>query len=359
MKAHIVIGMGYGDEGKGITTDYLASQYPDSVVIRHSGGQQAGHTVIKDDLKHIHSNFGSGSLRGIPTYFTEHTTVYPTTIYREWNKLLEKGLYPQLIIHPLASITTPFDVFANRQDTANLADGTCGLGIGKTMHRNHNTPYKLYAVDLLNHDMLQQKLAAIGKYYGFQDVPHYMEADMEDFMLSLHEFPFQIEGYDYLKKKFHHLIFEGSQGVLLDMDHGIFPNVTYANTTSKNAHDVCDKLGIEWREVYYVTRAYHTRHGAGYFPNPSIELTNNEEEINVNNQWQKEFKVGQLDYNLLNYAIEVDSIYCPESTLFNLVVTCCDQVQKSFDYSKLNRKNFVNVFESHSPESKNFINMKN
>jgi len=235
MKAHIVLGCGYGDEGKGITTDFLCSQYPNSIVVRYSGGQQAGHTVIKDGVKHIHSNFGAGTLRGIPTYFTEHTTVYPTTIYREWNVLKAKGIiFPQLIMHPLASITTPFDVYANRQDPANCHDGTCGLGIGKTMHRNHHTPYKLYAIDLLNHDMLRQKLAKIGQYYGFQGVPEYMMEDMEDFMFALNEFPFQIENYEYLRKKYHHLVFEGSQGILLDMDHGIFPNVTYANTTSKN-----------------------------------------------------------------------------------------------------------------------------
>jgi adenylosuccinate synthase len=55
-KAQIVIGLGFGDEGKGITTDFLAQQNPESVVIRFSGGQQAAHTVMIDDKKHIHSS---------------------------------------------------------------------------------------------------------------------------------------------------------------------------------------------------------------------------------------------------------------------------------------------------------------
>ena len=83
MKSHIVMGLGYGDEGKGITTDYLASTLKNPIVVRYSGGQQAGHTVIVDGIKHIHSNFCSGSLRDVPSYFSEHTTFYPVTIARE------------------------------------------------------------------------------------------------------------------------------------------------------------------------------------------------------------------------------------------------------------------------------------
>jgi adenylosuccinate synthase len=62
------------------------------IVIRYSGGQQAGHTVMYNGVKHIHSNFGSGSLRGVPTYFSEHTTIYPVTIARELKVLKGKGV---------------------------------------------------------------------------------------------------------------------------------------------------------------------------------------------------------------------------------------------------------------------------
>jgi adenylosuccinate synthase len=95
MEGKIIIGLGFGDEGKGITTDYLCSQYPDgSIVVRFSGGQQAGHTVIHNGIKHVHSNFGSGTLRNIPSYFSEHCTVYPNTIKKERSVLLSKGIDP-------------------------------------------------------------------------------------------------------------------------------------------------------------------------------------------------------------------------------------------------------------------------
>jgi adenylosuccinate synthase len=67
---------------------------------------------------------------------------------------------------------------------------------------------------------------------------------LHDFLEAIDKINWKIEGYDYLKS-FNHLIFEGSQGILLDMDHGVFPNVTYANTTSKNAYEVCKLLKIK------------------------------------------------------------------------------------------------------------------
>ena len=79
----IVIGLGYGDEGKGRTVDYLCSQNPNSIVVRFSGGQQAGHTVMTNGIKHIFSNYGAGTLQGCPTYISEHATIYPLTMLME------------------------------------------------------------------------------------------------------------------------------------------------------------------------------------------------------------------------------------------------------------------------------------
>tara|TARA_R110000868_G_scaffold14426_4_gene67177 strand:+ start:7764 stop:8831 length:1068 start_codon:yes stop_codon:yes gene_type:complete len=352
MKAHIIVGSGFGDEGKGITTDFLCSQYSKAIVVRFSGGQQAGHTVIVDGVKHIFSNFGSGSFRGAPVYFTEHCTAYPVTIFREYNVLASKKTIPSLVLHPLVSITTPYDVFANRECKENCEDGTCGLGVGKTMYRNHETPYKLYAIDLLNPKILQEKLKAIKEFYHIDICSDELQKELDAFNNVVENLNFNIADYSVLKS-YKNIIFEGSQGILLDMDHGVFPNVTYANTTSKNAHKVCDILKIKNRTVYYITRAYHTRHGAGVFDNQPIDVTNNEEEINVFNKWQKEFKTGKLDYDLLNHALRVDNIYCPVNTKSALVVTCIDQVKEKFNFKKLNRS-FNKIYFSSSPESKNF-----
>lgn len=351
-KANIVLGLGYGDEGKGLTTDDLCSislsLNKKPIVVRFSGGQQAGHTVMNNGKKHSHSNFGAGTLRGLPSYFSEHTTFYPATIIRELEVLKEKGINPKLTLHPLSKMTTPFDVFDNRTDKENLGHGTCGLGVGKTMSRDLYTPYKLYAVDLLNPKMLDSKLDSLKEYYVNIDINNKdFKEEMQDFKEGISEIKWNIQGYNYLKE-FDNLIFEGSQGIMLDMDHGIFPHVTFANTTSKNAIEILNKLKISDIETFYVTRAYSTRHGAGPFTESELNLINTEEETNVTNEYQKDLKFGHLNKEDLNYALSVDEIYNPNSHK-SLVVTCLDQVkEENFNYDVFDKK-FYRKFESRSP----------
>ena len=74
MKNFVIIGLGFGDEGKGLITDYFCSKLKNPLVIRFSGGHQVGHTVIYNDIRHMFSNFGSGTLRNIPTYWSKFCT---------------------------------------------------------------------------------------------------------------------------------------------------------------------------------------------------------------------------------------------------------------------------------------------
>ncbi|MDC8102487.1 adenylosuccinate synthetase [Chryseobacterium rhizosphaerae] len=350
-KAQIVIGLGFGDEGKGITTDFLAQQNPESVVIRFSGGQQAAHTVMMEDRKHVHSSFASGALRGLPSYFTEHCTIHPLFLFNEREELKAKNGNTELHIHPLAKVTTPFDVWQNRNSSKNLEHGTCGKGVGATMKRNES-PYKLFAIDLIApKEMLVEKLKGIAYYYGFIDEDQINE-QINPFLEVIEEIDWKIDDYSYLNS-FENLIFEGSQGILLDMDHGVFPNVTYAHTTSKNAYDICKELGIEDVEMYYVTRSYATRHGNGWMSNEKeMMLKNNEEETCTFNEYQKDLRFGDLDYKLLNYALKLDGAYV-NSTKKNLVVTCLDQIDEEFKFNKLEMK-FDTIFGSYSPYSKDF-----
>lgn len=324
MSGSIVLGCGYGDEGKGLTVHNLCR--PTSLVVRFSGGQQAGHTVIHNGIKHIFSNFGSGTFKGCPTFFTEDTCIYPKTISVEWGALTSKGVNPTLYVHPLARVTTPFDVWAGRIQERRVRHGSCGLGIGTTMKRNEG-PVKFYAVDLLGPpSFVSNKLRAVRDYYGFKETDLVSEdrarflTDCEAFAEAIGNRRFQICRFGDLPS-YSDLVFEGSQGILLDMDHGVFPNVTFANTTSKNA----------WKyirgnvEIYYVTRCYHTRHGNGPFETSPISLVNTQEEINVPNDWQGEFRVGEINYGLLRHAISLDRFYHPRDEKSNLVVSCLDQ----------------------------------
>lgn len=364
----IVLGSQFGDEGKGIVTDYLCSRpngFDDSsnkIVVRFSGGQQAGHNVVIGDVSHVHSNFGSGTLRGYPSYFAEYCTVYPTTIYRELEVLKSKNVEPELYIHPLAKVTTPFDVaYARIMDAKQGRGMSCGLGIGVTNRRNLDTGYKLFAIDLVNVDMLRVKLALISQHYASKLAPEdraeYFEVaavEAKDFNACVANPPFKIKPYEFLTTVFESIIFEGSQGILLDMDHGFFPHVTFSNTTSKNALEICKKLNLTDIEIYYAARSYQTRHGHGWMSNnDTVELINTEHEINKMNDWQLDFKVGELDYGLINYALDIDALYHDKELDIkkHLVVTCLDQ-RPGFGFDKKMVKHNLSYFGSYSADSK-------
>ncbi len=364
--AKIVVGLGFGDEGKGITTDYLVYRKclaSRTIVVRYCGGHQAGHTVVVDGKKHIFASYCSGTLRGAQSYLSEFCCFYPPYIIREEESLFkEHNIHsPKLNIHPLAMLTTPYDIAFNRIREKRLGHGSVGVGIGTTMQRNKG-PYKLYAVDLLNKDILKQKLESVRSYYNSELYPfkeaelkeYYkiVDAEMFFFLDDIAHMNVQIVPYNYLTN-FRDVVFEGAQGVLLDMEHGIFPNVTYANTTSKNALAICDKLGISDIEMYYVTRCYTTRHGEGWMPNETkIELVNNQLETNVLNDWQGKFRVGELDYELLNYALACDNIYSAGHDK-HLVMTCLDQrPDKEIDLTPFQM--FKTITMSHSNDCKDF-----
>ena len=366
MIAHIVLGLGFGDEGKGSMVDYLVSkQKQNSIVIRFSGGQQCGHTVIRNGIKHVFSNCGSGSLQNVPTYFSEHTSIYLNTLFNEKKLLNEKGIDPVLYVHPLTKLTTPYDVAYNRLNARKKGHVSCGLGIGTTMNRSLTTPYKLYAIDSNNKNFFFERLKVIKNYYLslFEGNPIEINAFLlecveheKEFIGTIDEKLFEIKNYDFLKG-FENLIFEGSQGIMLDMDHGIFPYVTYANTTSKNAIEICNKLNlsdIDRRNfiynTYYVTRCYQTRHGEGWMSNEKeLNLVNNNEEINILNEYQGNFRIGEIDYDLLNQSILIDQIY-NKSIDFNLVITCLDHRPNfKFDYGKIKNIERFGVYNSESP----------
>lgn len=368
MNAKVIVGLGWGDEGKGLMTDYLCSQSSNPIVIRFSGGQQAGHTVMIGDKKHVHSSFGSGTLRGVPSYFSEHTSIYLSTMDEERFQLMKKGIDPKLYVHPMAKVTTPYDVAYNRAVEKVKKHGSVGLGIAATMKRHHETGYKIHAVDMLYPKVLRAKLDQVKNYYGaivWKDptllaiyTREMLQQEAHFDYLTTQPLPFTVVDYS-LFNYYDDLIFEGSQGIMLDMDHGIFPNVTWGNTTSKNAMEILGQLESKqtmwgWgkaipAEIFYITRCYQTRHGNGWMSSESpLKLVNNEEEINISHTYQGNFRVGELDYDMLNYAMDVDGQYSSHLPK-NLVVTCLDQLPDfKFDYSLIKTRLRCS-YENNSP----------
>lgn len=356
----------FGDGGKGVLVDNLCANQ-DTLVVRFSGGHNAGHTVIRDGIKHVFSSYGSGTLQGCPTFFTQDTCISLSHIFNEKAVLEEKGIEnPVLYVHPLTNVTTPYDIIANRileivRDEHR--HGSCGAGIGQTMKRNLESPYKLYAIDFLNKRLLKEKLKQIKKYRGMHQLGSEMDEElkeMEDIFFSNLDkrlpFDFVSNIYDFWKPN---IVFEGSQGVLLDMDHGVFPNVTYANTTSKNVWKHLNIKKGDTLDLYYVTRCYQTRHGNGWMSDErDIPLINNEEEINVENPWQGKFRLGEFDDNILIQAINIERLYHQENIKKEtLVVSCLDQ-RPNFDLELETSMFNIGLMGNYSAKSGNLKNIR-
>ena len=347
-KAIIVVGLGYGDEGKGLTTDYLCLLNKKSIVIRFNGGHQAGHCVVtKEGRKHIFSNLCAGSYRGVPSFWSSFCTFEPTCFIEEFNQL---EFEPRIFIDKNCPITTHYDVLYNRAietTRGNLRYGSCGVGFGATIERQKNPDVSLFFKDILKPDILQQKLKLIRAFYrekvntetryDFDSFAH----DDEDIafinsiksiykLISMNIVSPVIEEEIFSKTTlWNTFIFEGAQGILLDKDFGKKPHITKSNTTSKNALTILSRqnaLSFE-TEIFYVTRAYQTRHGAGPFreKDREFELYNNYQETNKTNEFQGEFRYNYLDINMLNYALRCDIKYSQHIPK-NLMITCIDQL---------------------------------
>lgn len=349
MKTFVVVGIGYGDEGKGLTTDYLSGRNGDSLVVRYNGGHQAGHTVCTtNDKRHVFSNFGSGTLCGAPTFWSRFCTISPPAIVREWGVLKTKVFGPiNLMIDPLCPVTTPYDIKRNQnlEDCRMLKHGSCGIGFGTTIQRHEGSPYRLHAQDLLYPELTEMKLRSIRDYYQmeYSDQEGIFLDSLELFSKHTHLITEEeVFGFPY-----DNIVFEGAQGVMLDMDFGVFPHVTRSNTTSKNALEIIRRNGLRDPQIFYVTRAYQTRHGAGPMTNQRypVQLINNSEETNRDNRWQGDFRSGILDVSLLQYAIMCDNNFS-SGLIKNLVITCLDQlVDNTISYTIKG-----NILKATSPE---------
>jgi len=329
----IVVGLGFGDEGKGKTTDWLCSLSPkstDSIVIRYSGGHQAGHTVEISGRRHVFQSFGSGTLRGVPTFWSRFCTFYPIGFIREYQELAKIGVTPEIYVDPLTPVTTVYDVMYNQMIAEVTGHGSVGVGFGCTIER-HETPCKLYVKDLFYESIYRAKLRSIMEYYRNKlTVSLERRWLSQDFATALSNFVDAVSVITtpsfnggkiimaderQIIQRHDHVVFEGAQGVLLDMDHGFFPYVTRSNTTSRNAIEMLTRTYGHSMPciptVYYVTRSYLTRHGAGPFPteNNVGMLKNINDNTNKFNDWQKHLRVGCLDMELLKYALTTDQAF--------------------------------------------------
>lgn len=351
-KISVVIGANYGDEGKGLVTDYLAYQSP-SMVVRFNGGAQAGHTVVTPGgLRHVFHHFGAGTFTGSPTYLSKYFAVSPMFFHSEYLKLKGHGLDPIVFIDPRCVVTTPYDIMLNQAIEASrgvLKYGSCGMGFGETLERcNGQSAFRLTVEDCMDGGVFQILDEIRNIWIPFR--ANQMKCKVDESLLKddmiLAKFMLDIQqmlshctvGFLQDIVADFDLIFEGAQGLLLDQDHHNFPHVTRSKTGKKNALKIIsDESLFGDTTFYYVSRTYLTRHGAGPM---SYEIVRpiGEDLTNVYNEHQGDLRYAYIDKDSLENRISSERS-TDEDSIF--VLTCADQTPTMTYLEKGMHKNSV------------------
>ena len=289
MKNIAVVGSQWGDEGKGKIVDWLSEQA--DVVIRFQGGHNAGHTLVIDGITYKLRLLPSGIVRKNKiSIIGNGVVVDPWALLEEIDEIRSKGVkvdVDNFIISESANLILPFhrEMDQIREDAAGKSKiGTTRRGIGPA-YEDKVGRRSIRVMDLRSEKNLDQRLESVlvhhnairkglGKKLFEKDK---LKKDLLKIAPQILKFSqpvwLKIDEFKKQKKK---ILFEGAQGILLDVDHGTYPFVTSSNTVAASAATGtgCGPNSINY--VLGITKAYTTRVGEGPFP---TELTDNIGEI--------------------------------------------------------------------------------
>lgn len=311
----IVVGLGFGDEGKGATVDALVARTGARSVVRFNGGQQAAHNVIAGGIHHKFQSYGSGTLSGAETWISRHCTVEPLAALRERHLLRMKGVATEKIhVDNECLVTTHLHVMANHARELARGDerhGSTGRGFGETVAYGLRYPDDAIRVKHLRDPMevahrlsVMRQRYADGEGIGFER-EDYKKAEAETLYQCLRsEFVFDpFVGPQLLEEIAKgRVVMEGAQGFWLDENFGFHPHTTWSTTTPANARQLCREAGVE-ASVVGVLRTYATRHGQGPFPGEG-GLERPPEAHNSDGAFAGAFRVGRWDQKLLIAAVD-------------------------------------------------------
>jgi len=319
MKVQVVIGASYGDEGKGLVSANLAKkaqkEHSKSLTVFYNGTSQRAHS-FGDKVYHCSA---AGSEFDSDTFYHKMFVVDPITIW-----LTQSQIY----IDPNCRLILPCDVLSNRTAEKARGDkrhGSCGFGLFAAVQRSLYPEYNLLAHELLNPYSLYLKLKKIQEHYPMDwdevyNTDNFMKAAAY-ISNNCRIIPF----FDLLSKKcYETIIYEGGQGLLLDQSNlDNFPHLTPSSVGLFNIKEDIEKI-TSCPELYYVSRTYMTRHGAGPMEaeckkediNPFII-----DEVNQPNEWQGNLRFGRINMDSLYKRVQTDAKQFVGNPSINLVFT--------------------------------------
>jgi len=323
MAVRVVVGTQWGDEGKGKYIDMLAKD--SDIVVRFSGGNNAGHTVVADGVKYALHLIPSGILhKGKVCIIGNGVVVDPAVLLKEMDGLAQKGISAdKLLISDRAHVIMPYhrlmdELQEEQRGAANL--GTTKRGIGPA-YADKTERCGIRMCDLIDGEIFAAKVREnlriknqiIEKVYGGKG----FDADsiIEEYtqyakLLKDHVTDVNADIADAVEKG-QNILFEGAQATFLDMDFGTYPFVTSSNPV---AGGVCTGAGIGPKyidEVYGVLKAYTSRVGAGPFPteqNNKVGDTIRELGWEYGTTTGRPRRCGWLDTVMIRYAARINGL---------------------------------------------------
>ncbi|WP_164545163.1 adenylosuccinate synthetase [Antribacter gilvus] len=313
--ADVVVGLGFGDEGKGAAVDALVAASGADRVVRFNGGQQAAHNVVVGGRHHTFASFGSGSFSGAPTWVAGYCTVEPTAAAAERAALVRLGLAPVLYVDGGCLVTTAAHVAANHAREAGRGaarHGSTGTGFGETVAFALALPDDApRAADLARPAEHVAKAVAVAETLVADGVldPTWASTDRAAAAARSQceaAAAFTLVDRDRLLDELRtgHTVFEGAQGFWLDESFGFQPHTTWSTTTPANAGELARSAGIERVRTVGCTRTYATRHGAGPLPGEGALPSRPAEPHNGDDTFAGVFRTGAIDADLLRAAVD-------------------------------------------------------
>jgi adenylosuccinate synthase len=320
--ASIVVGLQWGDEGKGKTTDFLAEQV--AMVVRYQGGDNAGHTVVKgDEVLKLHLVPSGVLYPHITSVIGNGVVVNPETLIGELDMLTSRGIdVSRVRVSRSAHVIMPYHVALDRANETRLDGakvGTTGRGIGPA-YGDRAWRVGLRMEDLLDRSVLRTRLARL--------VPdkNLLLASMGAATFEVDALVEQAAGWGERLQahlddttwlvqaalaRGEHVLLEGAQGTLLDLDHGSYPFVTSSNAVAGGATTGGGIGPLQVDEVMGVMKAYATRVGSGPFPTELLDDVGEgirERGREVGTTTGRPRRVGWFDAVPIRFAVAINSV---------------------------------------------------
>ncbi len=323
-KSVVILGTQWGDEGKGKIVDLLTEKA--GTVVRFQGGHNAGHTLVIGGEKTVLHLLPSGILRDkVLCIIGNGVVLSPEALLREIDALEAKSIEvcSKLKISAACPLILPYHIAldqARELKKGNDKIGTTGRGIGPA-YEDKVARRGIRLGELLNEKHFARRLEEVLEYHNFA-LRSYYQVEPIDYQQTLESSlrmgerikPMVADTIDILhsaRKAGEHILFEGAQGSLLDIDHGTYPFVTSSNTTAGGTATGSGYGPLYLDYVLGITKAYTTRVGAGPFPTELFDAVG--EQLFSKGQERgattgRNRRCGWFDAAALKFAIRINSV---------------------------------------------------